>query len=100
MPLRWIVCSAASSRIAGGIAVRVGGSFTGVTVSTNVSLMLTTVLPIVFVTVTVIVVVPTWSRAGVTVSVRTDVPTVPVMLRLAGAFGTSVGLLDVAAIDV
>ncbi len=97
--MRFTVCNAASSRIAGGfgIAVNVGGSFTGVTVSTNVSLMLTTVLPMVFVTVTVIVVVPDWSGAGVSVNVRVDGVSGPIT---AFAFGSSVGLLDVATMDV
>ncbi len=55
-----------------------GGSFTGVTVSTNVSLILTGVPLIVFVTVTVIVVVPFLvSRAGVIVSLRVDAVSLP-----------------------
>ncbi len=60
IPVRFTVWSAASSRMAGGsgIGFKVGASFTGVTVSTNVSLMLTGVPPIVFVAVTVTVVVP------------------------------------------
>src|SRR5260221_12543237 len=74
MPDRFTVCCAASSRIAGGFGMifRVGGSFTGVTVSTNVSVMLRTVPPIVFVTVTVIVVVPFRSAPGGMGSGRVD----------------------------
>src|SRR5258707_21253 len=96
MPLRFTVCGGASSRIAAGFGTgsSVGASFTGFTVSTNVSLMLTGVPPIVFVTVTVIVAVPNWSSAGVIVSVRVD--PLPATVRLAGALGTSVVLLDVA----
>src|SRR5260221_8433722 len=94
MPDRFTVCCAASSRIAGGFGMifRVGGSFTGVTVSTNVSVMLRTVPPIVFVTVTVIVVVPFRSAAGALVIVRVD----PLPVRLRFASGTSVVLFDVA----
>ena len=73
-----------------------GVSATGVTVSTNVSVAVSGVPPTVFVTVTVIVVVPNASNAGVMVSVRVD--PLPVIVRFAGAFGTSVLLLDVAVI--
>src|SRR5260221_10637683 len=72
MPDRLTVCCAASSRIAGGFGMifRVGGSFTRVTVSTNVSVMLRTVPPIVFLTLTLVVIVPFRSAAGGMGSVR------------------------------
>ena len=71
--------------------VTFGGSFTALTVSTNVS---TAVWPFVAVTVTVIVVLPFWSAAGVICSVRE--PPDPVKLRFAFRFGTSVVLDDEA----
>src|SRR5260221_546759 len=74
-----------------------GVSATGVTVSRNVSLMLTGVPPIVLVAVTVIVVVPNWFSAGVSVKVRVDGVSAP---TTAFAGGTSVVLLDVAVMDV
>src|SRR5207249_12001752 len=64
--------------------------------STNVSLMLTGVPPIVFVTVTVIVVVPFRSATGVSVSVRVDGVSGPTTTF---PFGKSVVLLDVAVIE-
>ena len=78
------------------IAVSAGGSLTGPTVSTNVSAMLTGVPPMVFVAVTVIVVMPDWLAAGVRVRVRVHAVSA---LTTAFAFGSSVVLLDVAAIE-
>jgi hypothetical protein len=68
---------------------------TGVTVSTNVSLIVTGAPLTILVTVTVIVVVPNRVGAGVSVSVRVDAVSAPTTAPL---FGSRIVLLDVAVI--
>src|SRR5262249_8255177 len=68
----------------------------GVTVSTNVSVIVIGNPLTILVAVTVMVAVPLCPEAGLIVSVRVD--PLPTASRLAAAFGTSVVLLDVTAI--